>query len=284
MTEYLDTWLPLVPWLQRRGVRVFAHSHGRDVSVRLQDPWWRERYAAYADAEGVIAVSTHVQDRLIGLGIDRGRVHVIPCGVDVGPTPPTHPTRDHLQVVAIGRLVPKKDPLAAVAAFVRAAATDDRLRLSVIGDGPLADDVARAVAESGVADRITLLGRQPHETVKQALRDADLFVQHSVVSPVDGDEEGLPVAVLEAMAAGVPVVSTRHAGIPEAVEDGITGLLVEEGDVAGMAEAIRGLAADDARRSDMGRRGHLRVLERFSWERERDDLRRLLGLQVGAPR
>jgi colanic acid/amylovoran biosynthesis glycosyltransferase len=284
LTEYLDTWLPLLPWLQQRGIRVVAHSHGRDVSVRLQDPWWQAKYATYGEAEAVVAVSDHVRTRLMGLGIAGDRIHVVPCGVDVDLAPPTRPETDDVQVLAVGRMVPKKHPLATLAAFVTAAKDHPRLRLTMVGDGPLADDVARVAAASGLGDRIELLGAQPHATVKALLAGADVFVQHSVVSPVDGDEEGLPVAVLEAMAAGAPVVSTRHAGIPEAVVDGVTGLLVDEGDVQGMAQAIADLAADAGCRRELGRRGHARALERFSWSRERDDLRRLLGLAVEAPR
>jgi glycosyltransferase involved in cell wall biosynthesis len=285
LTEYLDTWLPLLPWLADQGLPVYAHSHGRDVSVRLRDPWWQERYLAYAGVAGVIAVSEHVRSRLVGLGLDGDRIHVIPCGVDVPDGVPVRPAGDDVvQALAIGRLVPKKHPVATVTAFARAAADDERLRLTMIGDGPLAGEVEAAVAASGVADRISLLGPQPHDVVLAQLQRADLFLQHSVVSSVDGDEEGLPVAVLEAMAAGAPVISTRHAGIPEAVVDGETGVLVGEGDVDAMAAAIAELAADADRRARLGRAGHARAQARFSWTRERDDLRRLLGLDAAVAR
>lgn len=280
LTEFLDTWVPLLPWLRRRGLRVVAHSHGRDVSVRLRDPWWRERYLAYNDVDAVIVVSEVVRDRLTALGIDRNLVHVIPCGVDVEGDVPARPRRENdgeVHVLAVGRLVEKKNPLATIEAFAAAAGIDDRLRLTLVGDGPLAGAVAARVAATLVSDRVRLVGRQPHDQVARLMRSADLFVQHSVVAS-DGDEEGLPVAVLEAMAAGLPVVATRHAGIPEAVGDGVTGLLVDEGDWRSMATAIVELAADPGRRHRLGAAGHAVARDRFSWQRERRDLRRVLGV------
>src|SRR5690606_2027114 len=96
--------------------------------------------------------------------------------------------------------------------------------------------------------------------------------------PGTGDEEGLPVAILEAMASGLPVVSTRHAGIPEAVIEGTTGYLVDEGDTAGMAAHVVRLARDAELRRRMGHAGWQRALQSFSWPRERARLLELLGL------
>jgi glycosyltransferase involved in cell wall biosynthesis len=100
------------------------------------------------------------------------------------------------------------------------------------------------------------------------------------VDPVSGDSEGLPVSIIEAMAHGLPVVSTRHAGIPEAVVHGETGLLVEEGDLSAMAEAILRLAHDAALRDKMGLAAHERARAHFTWQLERDRLREVLGLAV----
>jgi glycosyltransferase involved in cell wall biosynthesis len=108
---------------------------------------------------------------------------------------------------------------------------------------------------------------QPLEFVKQRLAAADMFLLHSVTGS-RGDEEGLPVAILEGMAYALPVISTRHAGIPEAVVDGETGVLVDEGDEDGMARAIRDIAAQPMLRRKMGERGYRRARDMFSAERE----------------
>jgi glycosyltransferase involved in cell wall biosynthesis len=107
---------------------------------------------------------------------------------------------------------------------------------------------------------------------------AQAFVQHSVEAS-DGDCEGLPVAILEAMGHGLPVVSTRHSGIPEAVSDGETGLLVEEHDVDGMADAMCALLEDPARAEAMGRAGRARVEAHFTHEKTAARLREIMGLR-----
>ena len=283
LTEFLDVWLPLLPWLRARGHRVFAHAHGYDISVRLREPWWRERYRAYEHVDGIVTVSELSRQRLIALGLDGERIRVVPCGVDVPAEPRLRPEGDTVEVLAVGRMVPKKHPLATIEAFRRAASGDPRLRLTMVGDGPLLEEARAAVVGADLDDRVRLLGARSHDEVLQRLAGADVFAQHSVVDPHTGDEEGLPVAVLEAMAAALPVVSTRHAGIPEAVEEGTTGLLVQEGDVHGMASALAALAGDASRRRAYGLAGHRRAAERFSWAGERRALRALLGLDAGVP-
>jgi glycosyltransferase involved in cell wall biosynthesis len=109
------------------------------------------------------------------------------------------------------------------------------------------------------------------------MRRAAVFVQHSVTAP-DGDTEGLPVGLLEAMAAGLAVVATRHAGIPEAVVEGETGLLVDEHDAAAMAAALVALLRDPERTRRLGAAGRARVLARFTHDHVAARLRDILGL------
>ena len=113
------------------------------------------------------------------------------------------------------------------------------------------------------------------------MKASDVFLQHSVTHPLTGDQDGLPVAILGAMALGMPVVSTGHAGIPEAVVEGETGLLIDEGDVQAMAQAIVRLGRDVDYRTRLGENGWKQVREHFSWERERNALLELLGLSNG---
>ncbi|TIU75982.1 MAG: colanic acid biosynthesis glycosyltransferase WcaL, partial [Mesorhizobium sp.] len=110
----------------------------------------------------------------------------------------------------------------------------DDWNYSVIGAGELLEQLKRLAAELGIAGRVDFLGPRPHAEVKQRLRDAHVFVLPSV-SAHNGDLEGIPVALMEAMAAGLTVVSTYHSGIPELIEDGKTGFLAPERDVAALA-------------------------------------------------
>ena len=276
--EYLDWSLQWLDVLQRAGIRCYAHAHGYDVSMQLRDPQWRQRYREYDRADGVIAMSAAAGRRLVELGLSPSKVHVIPYGVDLPPEPIERPGRPPLRCVAVGRMVAKKAPLLTLEAFRLAARGPRRMRLDMIGEGDLLPAAREFVRAHGLEADVALHGGQPSDVVRQRLREADLFLQHSITDPDTGDEEGLPVAILEAMAHALPVVATRHAGIPEAVVEGKTGVLVDEGDTAAMADAIAGLAADaDARRS-LGRAGWRRARARFTWERERDALRQLLHI------
>lgn len=266
LAEYLDIWLAFLPTFTSAGVRCVVHAHGYDVSARLTEEYWREAYLAYRDVDAVVTMSTTSRQRLVDLGLPAERLHVVPYGVDL-PVTLDAVSADTLHVLLVGRLVGKKAPLATLEACRLAVAAGARLRVTVIGDGPLRAAVEDMTEDLGLP--VDLRGAAPHAEVLAAMRTADVFCQHSVTDPETGDEEGLPVAVLEAMAHGLPVVSTRHAGIPEAVQDGVTGLLGDEGDVAGMGRHIAALAADPVMRRRLGDAGRARVEERFSAEAER---------------
>jgi colanic acid/amylovoran biosynthesis glycosyltransferase len=144
-------------------------------------------------------------------------------------------------------------------------------KLVMVGDGPLRPAVERLIAALRVQDRVHLLGAQDHAHVAELMRRAAVFTQHSVIA-ANGDREGTPVVVLEAGAAGVPVVATRHEGIAEAVIDGETGLLVEEGDVDGMASAVADLLSDQERARRLGQAARSRIEEKYSIEASIDGL------------
>lgn len=275
LAEYLDIWLPFLPAFARAGTRCVAHAHGYDVSVRLREDHWRAAYLAYRDVHAVVTMSRYSRSRLVDLGLPHERVQVVPYGVDV-PAAPDRVPQAQVRVLVVGRLVGKKSPLTTLEACRRAADRGARLSVTVIGDGPLRDEVQSAAQAAGLP--VELQGAQPHSEVLAAMRVADVFCQHSVTDAETGDEEGLPVAVLEAMAHGLPVVSTRHAGIPEAVEEGVSGFLVAEGDVEAMAERITALAADAELRRRLGAAGRQAACDRFSWAAERGSL--LAVLQV----
>ena len=133
------------------------------------------------------------------------------------------------------------------------------------------------VQASGLTDSVTLHGALPNDQVRRLMQTADVFLQHSVTDPQTGDEEGLPVAILEAMAEGLPVIATRHAGIPESVLDGVTGFLVDEGDTAAMANRLLDLDGDLMLRNSLGAAGWTTARDRL-WSRERHSLLALFGL------
>lgn len=216
-------------------------------------------------ADAVLVLTERLRAAAIAGGAAADRVHVVPSGVRpecfTGATPssdawaPLEPARS--RVVFVGRLAEQKDPLTLVEAAARVRS--DGARFLLVGDGPLRGAVEARIAALGLGDRVRVTGFLPHEEVPAVLRGADVMVLPSAY-------EELGSALLEAMRAGLPVVASRTGGIPEIVEDGVTGLLVAPGDAAGFAAAVDRMLGDPLRARAMGRAGSTRALE-YGWDR-----------------
>jgi glycosyltransferase involved in cell wall biosynthesis len=146
----------------------------------------------------------------------------------------------------------------------------------VVGDGPLRRDLELAVQVQGLKDCVRFTGAMDHDQVSALLRQARVFVQHSLVAP-DGDSEGCPVAVIEAQLSGLPVVATWHGGIPAVVEDGKTGFLVSEGDVEAMAAAMLRLVLNPRLAATLGQRGQERSRHEFTIDHHLKDVTQLVN-------
>lgn len=278
LAEYGPTGLALADLCDEVGIPLFVHFHGYDASIPARDPIWRKAYRRmFRTVAGVIAPSQFLADQIALLGCPRDKLHVAPCGVDADTFRPA--ARDPNTLLAVGRLVEKKAPHLTIASFGRISERYPAATLDVVGDGPLMARCQTLVTELKLGDKVRLHGARPPEFVAKLMSEASVFVQHSVTTE-GGDTEGLPVALLEAMASAVPVVATRHSGIPEAVEDGATGMLVAEHDVGGMAESIATLLNAPAWAAEMGARGRQRVLERFTLEKTAQKLRDVLQLEA----
>jgi colanic acid/amylovoran biosynthesis glycosyltransferase len=280
LSNYLDESLPYFEIARRLGIRFYVQGHGYDISERLRDSRWRMEYLAYNDADGIIVVSESVRSRLVKIGLKPEKIHVISCMPDIPATLHVPRESEIIRCLMVGRLAPKKAPILALDAFRRAFEKCPRLRLDVVGGGALMAAVRHYVQAFHMAGAVTLHGAQPAggEVIQRLWSRAELFIQHSMVDPDTGDEEGLPVSILEAMGNGLPVVSTRHAGIPEAVIEGETGYLVAEGDSVEMADRILELAGDAGLRRKMGAAGWERARQQFTWERERGLMLKVLGV------
>jgi colanic acid/amylovoran biosynthesis glycosyltransferase len=276
--QYLDYSVRFLPLFEQLGIPLFVHAHGYDISKCLRDSFWRREYLRYNESAGIITVSQASKESLVRIGIRESKISVIPCGVDVPSTPVARLPNSNLRCLAVGRMTAKKAPLLLLDAFRHAVEHLPQLYLDYVGAGELLSAAQDFCRKSNLDRNVTLHGAQSSEVVQRLMRESDIFLQHSVVDPLTGDEEGLPVAILEAMAQSLPVISTRHAGIPEAVEDGVTGYLVNEGDSLRMAECILACSRDATLRHQMGTAGSRRAKERFSWDTERQALTKLLKL------
>jgi len=279
LCEYLDLSVRWLPIAQSLGIPFYAHAHGYDVSIRLQDEEWREKYQQLSQATGIITMNQPSRQRLIELGIPAENIQVIPYGIDVPPEPCQHPPKEIVKCLAVGRMVGKKAPILTLDAFRRASEYYPNLHLDYVGTGALLSAVRQYILAFNLADKVTLHQGQPNTVVRQLMQEADIFLQHSMTDFDTGDEEGLPVAILEAMGCALPIVSTQHAGIPEAVLEGQTGFLVEEGKSTAMAERIIDLAKDHEKRVQLGYAGWEKAKDQFTWEQERKELCRLMKLE-----
>jgi glycosyltransferase involved in cell wall biosynthesis len=276
--EFLSTSWEFIRISKALGVKFYGHAHGFDLSASFKDPIWQKRYKRYKEADGVIVVNNVMKDRLLSIGISSDKIHVIPYGINVPLEMPIRLENEIIRCLAVGRMVPKKAPLKLLEAFAKAVKEFPFLHLDYVGDGELFDETMHYIQSKDLSKEITLHDAQNHEFVIKLMRNANIFIQHSITDPKTGDEEGLPLAILEAMAMALPVVSTFHAGIPEAVLNNKTGFLVAEGDAAAMAKHIINLGRSKALRNEMGLAGWQRALHNYTWEKEKKNLLKAIGL------
>lgn len=226
---------------------------------------FRKRLAAQGAL--FICVSEYIRNRLINLGfpVDRTITHYI--GVDTAAIRPQQECPQSKVILHVARLVEKKGTQYLIHAFSRVVRKCPDTQLVIIGEGPLRPQLERLAISAGLQQQVIFLGARPHSEVLNWMSKASVFCLPSVTSR-SGDSEGLGIVLLEAQATGVPVVATRHGGIPEAVIDGITGFLVPERDVEILADRLIYLLENRDERRKMGRAARSMVEEKFDLKRQ----------------
>ena len=277
LAEYGSTGLAIANAVRDAGIPLVVHFHGHDASRALRHAGYvRGLRQLYKQAAALIVVADKMKANLAGAGAPESIIHKIPYGVDtLAIRVPERKGRDHVTFLHVGRLWEKKGIFETLRAFAAVAEGNSNVGLRVIGEGGLRASAEAMAMELGIAGSVCFLGALPHARVMEEMSAADVFVLHSVTAP-DGDEEGLPVSILEAAAHGLPIVSTRHAGIVEEVVEGQTGYLVDEHDVEAYADAMAALAEDAALRKSMGTAGRNLVEESFDRRRQLAGLGSLL--------
>ncbi len=207
----------------------------------------------------VIAVSQAVADHIQGLGATMDHVTVVPNGVDLehyAPSPGRRRGKRPPRMIFVGRLIANKGPQYLIEALPRVLSHHPEAECWLVGDGPLRHDLERTIREQHLQDNVRFLGER--DDVASLLGQSDVFVRPSL-------SEGLPLAVLEAMAACLPVVVAPVGGTPELVEDGKTGFLVTPGDRQGLEDHLCQLLADGKLRRAMGMRAN-RAAAAYDWD------------------
>ncbi len=257
------------------GIPLVTTFHGFDATLKTYamfgSPAWfrypllRRRLAR--EGHLFLCASAFIRQRLLETGFPESRTHVHYIGVDCRTIRPRGDLDEELLILHVARLVEVKGTRYLLRAFARVARTHERVRLLIIGDGPLRRPLHALAAALGVADRVEFQGALPHAQVLASMRKAAMLVLPGIRTAT-GREEGLGMVLLEAAATGIPVIGSRVGGIPECIVDGETGFLVPERDQEALARRITELLEDPVRRHGMGAAGRALVEDRFDIERQ----------------
>lgn len=237
----------LVSLLAARRIPTLLTTLGGDLYALDRWPVNRVMSRIVKHARGVTVMNEDMRSRVVRLGAESERVHVMPMGADLsGIRPAVHHGNRAVRLLFVGRLVPKKG-LAVLLNALHRVPESVAWRLTVVGSGPLREELEGAAADLPVE----FVGAMSKKQLRDAYADADVIITPSVPAE-SGDQDGLPVAMLEAMCAGLPVIASDLPGINEVVVDQQNGILVQPGDSAALASAITRLAEDPELRSAFG--------------------------------
>lgn len=255
----------LAAWVCHRltGTPYSFTAHAHDLYVH---PLGVRRRAA--EAAFVVSISDFNRRLLGELSPHAAPIHVVHCGVDTNVyrfAPHAPRATGPVQALCVASLREKKGHRVLFEALARGGAELDRIELDLIGDGFLRQELAAEAERLGLSARVRFHGERTEREVAKMLEGADLFVLPSVIEP-SGDTEGIPVALMEAMAVGLPVVASRLSGVPELVRDGVTGLLADPGDARGLARRLADLLADPESAMTRARSARALVEREFSLE------------------
>lgn len=225
---------------KRRSVTapLITFFHGYDVGVPLKSGRLGDYRDLFERGDLCLTVNEFFRGKLSEAGAAPDRIAVHRMGIDLASFPFRRAPRtgEPIRFISVCRLTEKKGIEYSLRAFARLPA-DRPWRYTIIGDGALLPALRSLAGDLGIADRVTFLGSRPHDEVRAQLSRSHAFILPSITAR-NGDVEGVPVALMEAMASGLTVVSSYHSGIPELIDSGKTGLLSAEKDVAGLAEKI----------------------------------------------
>ncbi len=253
----------LLPLLEMCDVPALVSFHGADAQVGLAHLASTQRMLAKARL--LLVRSESLAARLVALGCDPAKIRLHRTGIpveEIAFTQRATPRDGAWRCVQACRLIPKKGVATSLRAFAQFAAKHPRATFTVAGEGPLLQTLRALASALGIADRVTFPGFLSQAALRALYADAHLFLHPSELG-ADGDQEGVPNSMLEAMASGLPVLATRHGGIPEAVNHGESGLLVPERDHAALAAEMLALAAIPDRYAKMSAAAARSVAAKF---------------------
>lgn len=251
--------------IRKSGLPLVTTFYGLDISMLPRRAVWRKRYAElFSYGAAFIVEGDFMAARLADLGCPADKINCIPIGVDIDGLRalPSRRNGKNIRVLFIGLGREKKGARYAADAFISVAARHPDVRFDLIGDGVYCGPVRHQLQKAGVLDRCTFYGLIPVSRYCEILSGADIVLAPSVTAANGDTEGGAPVTVIEAQAAGIPVVGTFHCDIPFVVQNGETGLLSAERDIPALSANLERLVCDAELRRHMGAAASQRAAQR----------------------
>lgn len=253
LAQYGPSGVKMMDICNQLNIPLLVYFRGYDAYRQdMLETYGKDYLKLFQIASAIFVTSRAMQKQLERLGAPAEKIIYNPSGAntemftyhDAGKNPPVF--------LATGRFEASKSPHLTILAFAKALEKIPAAKLIMVGEGYLLEACKILTKALKIEDAVEFKGILPQEEVARLMSQSRAFLQHSFTTPAN-DTEGTPVAVMEAGASGLPVIATRHAGIPEVVEHGQTGFLIEEGDIDGMAEYIIRLGSEPALASRLGK-------------------------------
>jgi colanic acid/amylovoran biosynthesis glycosyltransferase len=255
--------------------KIVTAFHGYDISSYIKKNGDDVYKNLFGEGDIFLPISERWKNTLIEMGCDERKIFVHRMGIDTSKflfSPRNH--NGKVRLLTICRLVEKKGVRYAVQAVAKVIRRYPNLEYKIAGDGPLKIQLENLIKELNIQDNVKILGWKNQEEIVDLLKDTDILIAPSITG-TDGEQEGIPVALMEALAQGLPVLSTQHSGIPELIQDGESGFLVREGDVDALAGRLEFFLVHPEIWSKMGRAGREHVEKYYNIDTLND---RLAGL------
>jgi colanic acid/amylovoran biosynthesis glycosyltransferase len=253
----------LLPLIRAWPKPTIVSFHGADVLVDMNKPAYRRATKEMLDAvRHVLVRSESLRRAVVDLGCEENKIDVLRTGIPLDEFPfreRVFPANGEWRFVQAGRLIEKKGVTTSLRAFAEFNARHPESTITIAGDGPLLNQLQALARELKIDNRVSFRGFVSQEQLREIFYASHIFL-HPSETGRDGNQEGVPNSMLEAMASGLPVFATNHGGIPEAIENGISGVLVAERDHAALAQALLGAEQD---RHLLARLGSQAVGEKF---------------------
>jgi len=284
--HYATTAVTYKKILQTTSKPVVIHCHGYDVTwddessgVPRHGKSYISQIRSMPDNFTFVGNSKRTNQRLVDIGISADRIALKYLGTKVEEVYPGRCLNtEALTVLYLGRLVDFKGPTLVIQAFEKACADGFKGSLVMAGDGPLRETCELLRERSPFRACISILGSVDAEMGKTLRQSADIFTAHNCTGPLSGQEEAFGVTIIEAMADGIPIINANNGSIPELLENDVTAILLEPGDINGHAKALIRFQKEPEYRHKIAKNAWESVRDNFSLEKERRRLREILHL------